>query len=70
MTLSSPLHLPAHINVPPTGWISVKFDIGDFYKKICQENPNVAKNNNNNNNNNNKTLGTLHQDISTFYCCW
>jgi hypothetical protein len=25
--------------VPPTGWISVKFDIGDIF-----ENPNVVKN--------------------------
>ena len=27
----------------PTGWICVKFDIGNFFMKICQENPNLVK---------------------------
>jgi hypothetical protein len=34
--------MSACIHMTPTGWIFMKFNIGDFHK-ICLENPNVVK---------------------------
>jgi hypothetical protein len=36
------VRLAAYTSAAPTGRISVKFDIGEFYEKICLETPNLV----------------------------
>ena len=51
----------ACISSAPTKPIYVKFDIGDFYENLLR-NAKFSLNRE-------KILGTLHEDLSTFYCC-
>jgi len=49
---------PACVSTVSTGRISLKFDIGDFYENFSILREDRAK-----------ISGSLHEGLSTFYCC-
>jgi hypothetical protein len=49
--------LSAHISLAPTGWIYMKFDIGDFCENV-EKSQILLKS------------GNLQEHLSTFHCRW